>query len=74
MLKSKHKVVDKFIHYKNKVKIQLNRKIKAVRSDWGGEYEIAISDFCASVDIVLERTTPYTPQLNGIVERKKSWR
>ena len=26
-------------HYKNKVKNQLNKKIKIIRNDWGGEYE-----------------------------------
>ncbi|CAH9115649.1 unnamed protein product [Cuscuta europaea] len=41
-----------------------------VRSDRGGEYEAPIGDFCASVGIVHERTAPYSPQSNGVAERK----
>ena len=36
---SKHEVIEKFVLYKTEVKNKLNKKIKAVRSDRGGEYE-----------------------------------
>ncbi|CAH9125353.1 unnamed protein product [Cuscuta epithymum] len=70
LLKNKHEAIDKFILYKNEVENQLNRRIKTVRSDRGGEYEAPIGDFCASVGIVHERTAPYSPQSNGVAERK----
>jgi hypothetical protein len=34
-----------FKHYKNKVKNQLNKKIKIIRSYIGGEYEIFFGEF-----------------------------
>ena len=43
-------------------------KIKCLRSDKGGEY--AFSEFCESVGIVHETSTAYTPQQNGVAERK----
>ena len=37
----------------------------------GGEYEsTALSEFCALHGIVHQTTTPYTPQQNGIAQRK----
>ena len=47
LLKSKDKVIVKFAHYKNKVENQLNKKIKVLRSDRGGEYESPFVDVCA---------------------------
>ena len=42
-----------------------------LRSDRGGEYEFTtLSEFCALHGIVHQTTTPYTPQQNGIAERK----
>ena len=39
LLKSKGEAIEKFFLYKNEVENQLNRKIKVLRSDRGGEYE-----------------------------------
>jgi transposase InsO family protein len=47
----------------------LSRKIKRVRSDRGGEY-ISFNDFCAKEGIIHEVTPPYSPESNGIAERK----
>ena len=38
LLKSKDEAIEKFVLYKNEVKNQLNKKIKVLRSDRGGEY------------------------------------
>ena len=38
-----------FLSYKAEVKNQLNRKIKRLRSDWGGEYTL-FDDFAVSWD------------------------
>ena len=57
--------------YKAEVENQLEKKIKIIRSDRGGEYEsTAFSDFCTQHGIVHQTTAPYTPQQNGIAERK----
>ena len=47
LLKSKDEVIEKFVLYKHKVENQLNKKIKVLRSDRGGEYESPFVDFCA---------------------------
>ena len=40
-----------FLQYKAKVENQLNRKIKRIRSDIGGEY-IMFNDFCEKEGII----------------------
>jgi len=70
LLKSKDEAKDKFILYKNEVENQLNKKIKVVRSDRGGEYVSPYAEFCAQNGIRHEFTAPYSPQQNGIAERK----
>ena len=70
LLKSKGKAIEKFVLYKNEVETQLNRKIKVLRSDRGGEYESPFVDLCAQHGIIHETTAPYSPQSNGVAERK----
>ncbi|RVW91789.1 Retrovirus-related Pol polyprotein from transposon TNT 1-94 [Vitis vinifera] len=63
--------IDVFKTYKNEVENQKNKTLKMLRSDRGGEYEFTtLSEFCALHGIVHQTTTPYTPQQNGIAERK----
>ena len=71
MLKSKDEVFHYFKIYKAEVENQLERKIKRIRSDRGGEYfpNVFIS-FCEEHGIIHERTPPYSPQSNGVAERK----
>jgi transposase InsO family protein len=71
LLKSKYEALHYFKTYKAKVENQLERKIKRLRSDRGGEYFSGdFSDFCVEHGIIHERTPPYSPQSNGVAERK----
>ena len=70
LLKSKDEAIEKFVLYKNEVENQLNKKVKVLRSDRGGEYESPYVDFCPQPGIIHETTTPYSPQSNGVAERK----
>ena len=70
LVKSKDETIEKFVLYKNEVENQLNKKIKVLRSDRGGEYESSFVDVCAQHGIIHETTTPYSPQSNGMAEQK----
>ncbi|KAH9736282.1 hypothetical protein KPL71_018042 [Citrus sinensis] len=70
LLKSKDEALEKFILYKNEVENQLNRKIKELRSDRGGEYVVPFMSLCEQSGIIHQVTAPYSPQSNGIAERK----
>ena len=57
-------------YIKNEVENQLSKKIKAIRSDRGGEYESHFEEFCAKHGIIYQTTVPYSPQSNGIAKCK----
>jgi transposase InsO family protein len=47
------------------------KKLLALRTDRGGEFAAAdFTDYCAHLGVRRELTTPYTPQQNGVVERR----
>ena len=67
LLKTKDEALHYFKVYKAEVENQLEKKIKRLRSDRGGEYfSNEFSEFCAVHGIILERTPPYSPQSNGL--------
>ena len=70
LLRSKDEALEMFQHFKNEVENQLDRKIKVIRSDRGGEYEAHFGDFCSQHGIIHQTTAPYSPQQNGVAERK----
>jgi hypothetical protein len=70
-LRTKDEALDYFKISKAEVENQLERKIKRLRSNRGGEYFPKIFDeFCEEHGIIHERTPPYSPQSNGVAERK----
>ena len=69
--KSKDEMLDYLKIYKAKVENQLERKIKRLMSDRGGEYFPRLFDeLCEEHGIIHERTPPYSPESNGIAKRK----
>ena len=65
-----NEAVNAFKSYKAEVETQLNKRIKIIRSDRGGEYEFPFEEICTEFGIVHQMTAPYTPQSNGVAERK----
>ena len=71
LIKTKDEVFENFKVFKTKVENQLERKIKILRSDRGGEYTLSnLTSFCEKHGIIHEVTPPYSPQSNGVAERK----
>ena len=70
LLKSKEEAIEKFFLYKHEVENKLNKKMKVLRSDRGGEYGLPFVDVCTQHGIIHETTAPYSPQSNGVAERK----
>jgi transposase InsO family protein len=71
LLKTKDEALDYFKIFKVEAENQLERKIKRLRSDRGGEYfPIIFDEFCAERGIIHERIPPYSPESNGIAKRK----
>ena len=71
MLHTKYEALDYFKIYKAEVENQLERKIKRLRSDHGCEYfPLIFDEFCEEHGIIHERMPSYSPQSNGIAERK----
>eukprot|EP00253_Pinus_taeda_P006699 PITA_06699 len=70
-IQKKDKTFTKFCEFKALVEKESAKKIKALRSDNGGEYvSQEFNDFCAVEGIKRELTTPHNPHQNGVAERK----
>ncbi|GKA64134.1 retrotransposon protein, putative, ty1-copia subclass [Tanacetum coccineum] len=71
LLKHKHEVFETFKVFKNEVENQLGKTIKALRLDQGGEYiSQKFKDYLNACGIVQQLTPSYTPQHNGLSERR----
>ncbi|GKA50126.1 RNA-directed DNA polymerase, eukaryota [Tanacetum coccineum] len=71
LLKHKHEVFETFKMFKNEIENQLGKTIKAIRSDRRGKYiSHEFNDYLKACGIVQQLTPPYTPQHNGVSERR----
>ncbi|GJR01646.1 retrotransposon protein, putative, ty1-copia subclass [Tanacetum coccineum] len=71
LLKHKHEVFETFKVFQKEVENQLGKTIKSLRYDRGGEYmSQEFLDHLKEHGIIAHRTPPYTPQLNGVSERR----
>jgi transposase InsO family protein len=62
-LKTKDGVLARFQEFKSQVENLIERRIKVLRSDNGGEYTSRdFNDFCIEVGIKMEYIAPYNPQ------------
>ena len=71
LMKSKSEAFAKFQQYKSFVENQTHHTTQILRIDQGGEYLLAEFEiFCQVHGIKRETTSAYTPQQNGVSERK----
>ena len=69
-MRKKSEVFDKFKEFKALVENQTEKKIKALRTNNGGElFKKEFEEFCKKCGIARQKNTSYTPQQNGVVER-----
>ena len=64
-------ILKRFQEYKTEVEKQLNKSIKHLRTDEGGEYEKWMGSHLKESDIIHETTIPYSPEQNGVSEQAK---
>jgi transposase InsO family protein len=70
-LHDKADVSDIFKRFFTRVENEFENKLKKVRSDNGSEFKNSrIENFCDEKGIKYEFSTTYTPEQNGLVERK----
>lgn len=69
-MKNKNDFFSTFKRWKAGVENQTGLKIKCLRFDYGGEYELAeFKKFCAVEGIRMTRTVPGKERQNGITDR-----
>jgi transposase InsO family protein len=70
MLKRKADVFVVFKQFRDLVEKRTGRSIKCLRTDNGGEFTLMkFENYCKEFGIDRNKTTTYTPQQNGVVER-----
>ena len=70
-LKEKSEAFEHFKVFKKLVETETSKKIRCLRTDRGGEYTSnEFSEFCKEEGVRRQLTTAYTPQQNGVAERK----
>ncbi|KAJ9541893.1 hypothetical protein OSB04_028399 [Centaurea solstitialis] len=71
LMRHKSETFEKFKEYQNEVQNILDKRIKFLRSDRGGEYlSDEFDNHLMECGIVSQLTPPYTPQMNGVSERR----
>jgi transposase InsO family protein len=67
--RKKSEVFDRFKEFKALVENQTEKRIKVLRTDNGGEFcGNEFEELCKKCGIEGKKTTPYTPQQNGVAE------
>lgn len=71
LLSSKEKAFTAFKAIKVIAEVEQCKKLKVLRTDRGGEFKsVEFEDFCTENGIKRHMTAPYSPQQNGVVERR----
>ncbi|GJR89060.1 zinc finger, CCHC-type containing protein [Tanacetum coccineum] len=70
-LTTKDQAFDTFKEYKNSIENELRTTLKMLRTDRGGEFTSnEFTQYCKENGIARQLTAPYSPQQNGVVERR----
>lgn len=71
LLKKKSQTTQALVDFVESIKTKFNKKLQVFRSDRGGEYvNNELKDYLNAQGIKVQYTASYTPQQNGVAERK----
>jgi hypothetical protein len=71
LLRSKADAPAAIMSFQARVERETGKKLKVLRTDNGGEFtSVTFGEYCAGEGIQRHHSTPYTPQQNGVVERR----
>ncbi|GJU75218.1 ribonuclease H-like domain, reverse transcriptase, RNA-dependent DNA polymerase [Tanacetum coccineum] len=70
-LSTKDQAFDTFKEFKKTIENELRTTLKMFRTDRGGEFNLnEFTQYCKENGIARQLTAPYSPQQNGVVERR----
>jgi len=70
-MKNKNDELDMFKIFVKEIENQFNKRIKRYHSDRGTEYlSHTTNEYYKELEIIHETTAPYSPEMNGKVDRK----
>ncbi|GJS84530.1 zinc finger, CCHC-type containing protein [Tanacetum coccineum] len=70
-LTSKDQAFDTFKEFRQRIKTEMRLKLRMLRTDRGGEFTSnEFTKYCKEHGIARQLTAPYSPQQNGVVERR----
>jgi hypothetical protein len=71
LLRSKAHAPAAIMSFQAKVERETGKKLKVLRTDNGGEFtSVQFGQYCAGEGILCQHSMPYSPQQNGVVERR----
>lgn len=71
LLARKDEAASAIKNFQSAVEVETGRHLKVLRTDRGGEFtSVEFGQYCASRGVQRQLTAPYSPQQNGVVERR----
>lgn len=71
LLATKSDTMEAVRNFQTKVEVETGRRLRALRTDNGGEFtSVVFEEYCTKRGVHRQHTAPYTPQQNGVVERR----
>lgn len=71
LLGMKDQVVSTIQRFQAAAEVESCRRLKVLRTDCGGEFtSVQFGEYCAERGVQWQLTVPYSPQQNGVVERR----
>jgi transposase InsO family protein len=71
LLSSKGDTLEAIQRFQTRVEVETGRRLRVLHTDHGGEFtSVAFEEHCNKHGIKRQHSAPYTPQQNGVVERR----